>query len=160
MTDDLRLLVARRDNALNRLRVISEARASGAMKPDRGGRSAGTTSSPPPGVNLDRIRSQQECPDKDRSLFEFYAWHFTRCKSADELVKLCFLAERDAEERTRTGVPTAERHRARNRSILSSKYRGQPPSVVAACERCTEAHVRIHRKANGLNATTAAPERT
>lgn len=159
MTDDLRLLIARRDNALNRLRVISEARASGAMKPDRGGRSAGTTSRPPPGVNLDRIRSQQECPDKDRSLFEFYAWHFTRCCDADELVKLCFLAERDAEERTRTGVPTAERHRARNRSILSTRYVDQKPEVVAACEDCTEAHVRKHRRANGLNPKTGRHER-
>lgn len=157
MTDDVKLLVTRRDAALNRMRVLSEANASGALSPLPGGRKGG--SGPPPGVNLDRIRSQVECPDKDRSLFDFYAWHFTRCKDAVELAKLCFLAERDLDTRSRTGVSTEDLHRARNRSILSSKYRAQPPSVVAACEGCSEPHVRVWRKQNGLNATTGMPER-
>lgn len=154
-SDDLRFLHIRRDRALNALRVLSEANASGAMRPDRGGRVTGTRSSPPPGVNLDRILSQRECPDKDRSLFEFYAWQFARCADPVDLVKLCFLAERDLERRQRTGEPTADRHRARNRSILSSKYKGVPPVVVAAIEECTDTHVRNHRRANGLHPLTA-----
>jgi hypothetical protein len=154
---DLKVLIVRRDRALARMAVISEANASRAFTPDRGGRPH-SGSAPPPGVNLERVRSQAECPDKDASLYHFYVWQFARAKPED-LATLCFLAERDTDERLGAGVTQTNLSRARSRSILSSKYRGQPAEVVAAVERCSVMHVRRHRKANGMNPNTGVMER-
>lgn len=157
--DDINLLVARRDRALARMSTISEAPGSRPLNRERMQAPSGGGSKPPPGVNFDRIRSVKECPDKDRSLRDFWAWQFAHAKHLDDLPVLCALAERDLESRAHTGMSTAERHRARNRSILASRYYDQPPEVVAAFEDCTEKHVRVRRRANGMNPKTGRPER-
>lgn len=110
----------------------------------------------PPGIRLDVLPTDPtKPPDRDRSLHDFYRWHFARVKNFTELWKLVQLAERDLWDYAHTGETTKEKHAGRNRSILSSKYKDQPPAVVAALEDCTSAHVQKLRKANGLDPTTA-----
>jgi len=110
----------------------------------------------PPGIRLDiEPTDPTKPPDRDHSLHDFYRWHFQRARDYTELWKLVQLAERDLWDYAHTGQSTADRDSGRNRSILSSKYKGQPPAIVAALERCTSAHVQKLRKANGLHPTTA-----
>lgn len=151
--DDLRMLKARRNLALNKMMALSGASANPLTRPRI--TSGKAESQIPAGVSLKPTNGGP--PDRDRSLYDFYRWHFERVDDVEELSKLVQLAERDLHDYTHTGESTAERHRARNRSILSSKYRGQSPEVVAAIEKCGHAHVRKLRKENGLDPLTAVP---
>lgn len=155
---DLRMLIARRNHVLARMSVLASVSAK-AMRRDAGylPRKAGG-SKLPPGLKMSvEPTDPDRPPDKDRDLFDFYVWHFKRVTDADELLKVVMLAERDLWGFQHTGETTAEVHRARNRSILSSKYQDVPPEVVAAIERCSNAHVRKQRSLNGLDPLTARP---
>ena len=155
------MLIVRRNHVLARMSVLASAPAV-AMRRDAGylPRRAGGSKLPPGIKQSVEPTDPNKPPDKDRDLFDFYRWHFQRVTTADpdEMLKLVMLAERDLWTFGHTGQSTAERHAARNRSILSSKYRGQPPALVAALEDCASSHVQKLRKANGLNPSTGLPE--
>lgn len=135
---------------LTRLQLLSDgdsasivANETGHAKPD---------SSPPPGARPDLEPGKP--PPKDRSLYEWYSWHFDRALNDDRRRLLCYLAERDyarvvhkpPQPRGKTG-PEDERTGMKR---IVEWYEGVDALEVAVLEGINVHHVykarRVHRR--------------
>ena len=83
----------RANSILCRLKLLGEAKSSGNITTSAHQQKA--SSSPPPEARLDTERGG--APSKDRSLYEWYLWHFCRATTEYRFRLLCYLAERDYE---------------------------------------------------------------
>lgn len=136
---------------LTKLQLLSEVDSASIVSNDGGGASK-LDSAAPPGARPDMDRDQP--PPKDRSLYEWYGWHFARASDDARRRLLCYLAERDytnvrhrrPHPRGKTG-PEDERNAMRR---IVNWYEGVDALEVAVLEGVSTQHVhkarRIHKR--------------
>lgn len=141
-------LARRAQTILVKLKLLGEASSTSIVAFD-GNRTHGTKA--PSGA---RDRDNAKPPPKDRSLYDWYLWHFTRAATDDKRRLLCFLAERDYEKyRRRSPQPRsdegAEGEVAGMKRIVEW-YEGLSTLEVAILEDCSAGFVekarRVHRR--------------
>lgn len=146
--------LARRANTIIcKLKLLGEAKSSGKISAE--GLQQKAESSPPPEVRLDSDAAQP--PPKDRSLYEWYIWHFARATSEYRFRLLCYLAERDYERYRRRpsdakrgpitlrGKDGGEAETEGMKRIVEW-YSGIEAVEVAILEECSIDHVRKARR--------------
>lgn len=147
-------LESRIGQILTKLQLLSEADSASIVANDGGNKKP--DSSPPPGARPDRAGDRP--PPKDRSLFEWYSWHFAQATDDNRRRLLCYLAERDyanythrkPQPRGKTG-PEDEREGMKR---VVDWYEGVDALEVAILEGITVQHVEKARRVHKRSAKT------
>jgi hypothetical protein len=146
-----RELQARIRSVLTQLQMLSDVDSASIVANDGGGQSK-PDSSPPPGSRPDRDSTQP--PPKDRSLYEWYAYHFARASDDERRRLLCYLAERDhAKAKGRSPQPRGKTGPEDERASMArivEWYEGVQDLEVAVLEACSVQFVakarRVHKR--------------
>jgi hypothetical protein len=148
------LLEIRRRSVLDSLQLLSESPgASFVTTLKYAPKKEGT---PPPGARHDRSDNPDAPPEKNRSLFDHYAFRFDRADTSREKWLLCCLAERDLDHHVRGNRRTLEGKEERDARILS-EYAGLDATEAAIFEGVGERHVRQLRSAKGRDPVLGHP---
>jgi predicted Fe-S protein YdhL (DUF1289 family) len=145
--------LARRANTiLCKLKLLGEAKSSGRISAV--GHQQKADASAPPETNL-KNPDQNQPPPKDRSLYDWYLWHFSRARNEYKWRLLCYLAERDYERYvkrppdrgplTLRGKDGEEAEREGMKRIVEW-YAGLDAQEVAILEECSAEHVKKARR--------------
>ncbi|MGI8439995.1 MAG: hypothetical protein ACR2NV_07340 [Thermoleophilaceae bacterium] len=140
------VLEIRQRSVLAEMQFLSESPgASFVTTQKRAPKKEGT---PPSGARHDRSDNPDAPPEKNRSLYDHYAFRFARADTTRKKRLLCWLAERDLDHHVRGNRRTLEGKEERDARILS-EYAGLDATEAAIFEGVGERHVRQLRSAKG-----------
>lgn len=143
---------------LTKLQLLSEADSASIVANDGGNKKP--DSSPPPGARPDRAADQP--PPKDRSLFEWYSWHFSQATDDSRRRLLCYLAERDYanyhQRRPQPRGKTGPEDESQSMKRIVEWYEGVSALEVAVLEGTSLQHVQKARRVHKRQANNGLPQ--